>query len=133
MLKTKTIKKKSADETTGDTAEIKSSAEAFQKRVHSDQKGSAPEKKKPVILDESKERLVGKFKFFNDEKNYGFIVKESDGKDIFVHFGDLNKAGLTREELLDASVTRNLKFKFSCLTYIGRHNKSIKAVDLEIL
>lgn len=133
MLKNKTIKRKAAEETKGDPVERESTSEAGAKNGNSPQKSQAPDKKKPVILDESKERMTGKLKFFDDEKNYGFIVKDRDGKDIFVHFGDLNKTGLTREDLQNPGITRKLRFSFSCLTYIGRHNKSIKAVDLKIL
>lgn len=47
--------------------------------------------KKPVIvISESQQRYTGKVKFFDETKNYGFIVNDSDGKDIFVHFDDLN-------------------------------------------
>jgi hypothetical protein len=92
------------------------------------------EKKKPVILDEGKnQRLTGKLKFFDEDKNYGFIVIDVVEKDIFVHFGDLNKAGLSKEQLRDPKICKNLRFSFTALTYIGRHNKSKKAVDLEIL
>jgi cold shock CspA family protein len=92
------------------------------------------DKKKHVILDEgNSRRMYGKLKFFDDNKNYGFITMESNGKDIFVHFGDLNKAGLSRDQLNDNKNWKNYKFEFTALTYIGKHNKSKKAVDLILL
>lgn len=38
----------------------------------------------PMILEESKERFSGKLKFFDEQKNYGFIVMDMDKSDIFV-------------------------------------------------
>jgi cold shock CspA family protein len=37
-------------------------------------------------------RTTGRLKFFDENKNYGFIVSDVDGKDIFVHYDDLSKA-----------------------------------------
>jgi hypothetical protein len=39
-----------------------------------------------MILEESKERFSGKLKFFDEQKNYGFIVMDMDKSDIFVLF-----------------------------------------------
>jgi len=36
--------------------------------------------------------LKGTVKWFNAEKGFGFITTE-DGKDLFVHFSKINKAG----------------------------------------
>ena len=37
--------------------------------------------------------MVGKIKWFNTEKGYGFIVTNEGGSDIFVHYRDVRMEG----------------------------------------
>ena len=43
---------------------------------------------------EEEERLNGKVKWFNGAKGYGFIEREGEEKDIFVHFSAIKKSDL---------------------------------------
>jgi len=37
--------------------------------------------------------MTGKVKWFNENKGYGFIRQDSDGRDIFVHYSDIEGQG----------------------------------------
>jgi len=43
--------------------------------------------------------INGTVKWFNSEKGYGFIEQEDGGKDVFVHFRQINKSGYDRASL----------------------------------
>ncbi|KIM09338.1 MAG: cold-shock protein [Sulfurovum sp. PC08-66] len=43
--------------------------------------------------------LNGTVKWFNDEKGFGFIQQENGGKDVFVHFRQVNRNGQGRVTL----------------------------------
>ena len=46
--------------------------------------------------DTNEKRYTGRLKFFDDAKNFGFIIMDADDSDIFVHYDDLQKAGITK-------------------------------------
>eukprot|EP01017_Pseudomicrothorax_dubius_P049639 TRINITY_DN925_c0_g1_i3.p1 TRINITY_DN925_c0_g1~~TRINITY_DN925_c0_g1_i3.p1 ORF type:complete len:480 (+),score=117.28 TRINITY_DN925_c0_g1_i3:92-1531(+) len=94
---------------------------------------AAMEKRRPIILDEGKERYTGRLKFFDEAKNYGFIIMDGDGSDIFVHFDDLSKANINRELLRSAKAGNMIRMSFGCMNYIGKYNRSRKAVDIQVL
>lgn len=91
--------------------------------------------KKPVILDNENKhtRFYGKLKFFSEEKGYGFIIMDNDQSDIFCHYDDFAKANITLDMLKGAKLGHILRLSYCCLSYIGRHNRSRKAVDLKVL
>ena len=43
----------------------------------------------------------GKVKWFNDEKGFGFITRDVDRKDFFVHFSQIVASGPRRRTLQD--------------------------------
>lgn len=54
---------------------------------------------------------TGKVKWFNNDKGYGFIQRESGG-DVFVHFQSIIGAGhrtLNENDLVEFSVTKGAK------------------------
>ncbi|CAD8171969.1 unnamed protein product [Paramecium octaurelia] len=76
---------------------------------------------------------TGRLKFFDEQKNYGFIVMDEDKSDIFVHLDDLQKAGVTKEVLKTSKQGSMLRFQFNCMVYVGKYKKSRKAVELKLL
>jgi len=90
-------------------------------------------RKKMIILDESNERFTGRLKFFDENKNYGFIIMDQDGTDIFVHYDDLAKADISKEFLRSVKVGNNIRFSFNSMRYLGKYNQSRKAVDLQLI
>ena len=60
-------------------------------------------------------------------------MKDDDQVDIFVHFDDLALAGMTKEFLKTSRVGNIIRFSFSFLNYVGKYDRSVKAVDLEYI
>ena len=54
----------------------------------------------------------GKIRWFNNKKGYGFIQKDSDSKDIFVHFSAIDMEGyktLKTNDLVEFEITQGDK------------------------
>ena len=54
-----------------------------------------PEKVEETNNRQEKKRLNGSVKWFNTSKGYGFIKREDEGKDVFVHSSAVQNSGLT--------------------------------------
>jgi cold shock CspA family protein len=83
-----------------------------------------------MTLDESQKRYQGRLKFFDENKNYGFIVDDLDQSDIFVHYDDIQKADIDKEYLKTAKHGNIIRFSFQVMGYVGKYNKSRKAINL---
>ena len=42
-------------------------------------------------------KVTGTLKFYYENDNYGFLVGDGDGKDVFFHFDDMRDTHLTKE------------------------------------
>jgi len=67
---------------------------------------------------------VGKVKWFNDQKGYGFIQPEDGGADIFVHISAVQRSGLQ-------GLQENQQVSYELYTDERRGKTS--AVDLKVL
>src|SRR3546814_12799835 len=63
----------------------------------------------------------GTVKFFNQQKGFGFVVREDGGEDVFVHISAVEAAGLTG--LADG---QPLEFTLS------ERNGRVSAIDLKV-
>ncbi|MEM1380614.1 MAG: cold-shock protein [Pseudomonadota bacterium] len=67
---------------------------------------------------------VGKVKWFNDQKGYGFIQPDEGGSDVFVHISAVERSGLQ-------GLQENQKVSYELHTDERRGKTS--AVDLKVL
>lgn len=68
-----------------------------------------------------KNRCSGYLKFFDENKNYGFLVMDSDGSDIFVYADDLIKTGVERDYLRTAKFGNVIRYLFNLNKKIHIH------------
>ncbi len=78
------------------------------------------------------ELLTGRVKFFDAAQNYGFFTLDCNGTDLFVHYDDFLKAGITKD-YIQMSKAMNTRFAFRRVNYYGKYSLSSKAVDIQII
>ena len=66
---------------------------------------------------------VGKVRWFDPEKGYGFIRPDGTDYDVFVHIKDLRKTGLQQ-------LTQDQRVSFTAVE--GQPGKGDKAVDVQV-
>src|SRR3546814_3499793 len=63
----------------------------------------------------------GTVKFFNQQKGFGFVVREDGGEDVFVHISAVEAAGLT-------GLAENQPLEFN----LSERNGRVSAIELKI-
>ena len=66
----------------------------------------------------------GTVKWFNSEKGFGFIEQDNGGKDVFVHYRQVNNSGFGRVDLAEGQ-----KVSFE----IGEGQKGPQAENVNII
>ena len=92
---------------------------------------SMNQQQQPVNPDTIK--VTGTLKFFYENDNYGFLVGDNDGKDVFFHFDDVKHTGLTKEQLMTSKDNCFIRFAFNKLAYFGRYGLSMKAINIDLV
>jgi hypothetical protein len=87
-------------------------------------------------------RASGFLKFFHDQKDYGFMICDETGNDIFFHFEDMKDTSLTRQQLIFGSHRSTnrvenqpcfeIHLSFEKHLYEGRYGQSFKAVKIQL-
>ena len=78
-------------------------------------------------------KVTGTLKFFYENENYGFMVGDNDGKDVFFHYDDLKHTNLTKEQLVQYRETYSIRFAYNKLAYFGRYGLSMKAINIDFV
>lgn len=89
---------------------------------------SNTEKKQRCNKLEKNKRYFGKMKNFYINRNYGFLIIKEYNEDVFVHYNDLEKAGITYEEIKDLN---ELTLSFEIMEYKIGYETHEKAVNLK--
>lgn len=76
-------------------------------------------------------KSLGRLKFFNEAKEYGFIIMD-DGSEIFVHKADLVKQSIDTRYLAYFKKYYEILMEFNVQEYQGKAKKHRKAVDVII-
>jgi len=80
----------------------------------------------------SSAQLTGRLKYFKEDDNYGFIVSDIDGDNIFFHYSELKSHTISKESLAMAKDKYIIRLVFQVVKYVGKYKLSKKAVNIFI-
>jgi hypothetical protein len=78
-------------------------------------------------------KVTGTLKFFYENDNYGFLVGDGDGKDVFFHFDDMINTKLTKDNFINSRESYVIRFAYNKLAYFGRYGLSMKAINIDLV
>ena len=87
----------------------------------------AKEEEKDESAGGNESKTTGRLKFFVESQHYGFLVEdmqpgqEQTGPDLFFHFDDMKKTGLSRQFLKEARDRFIVRFRFRIMPYHGKY------------
>ena len=85
------------------------------------------------MVDPGAVKVTGTLKFFFENENYGFLLGDTDGKDVFFHLDDMKEANVSRDQLISSKETYIMRFAYNKLAYFGKYGLSMKAINLEFV
>uniref|UniRef100_A0A7S3K9A7 CSD domain-containing protein n=1 Tax=Euplotes crassus TaxID=5936 RepID=A0A7S3K9A7_EUPCR len=82
--------------------------------------------------------VTGRVKYFKPENNYGFIVSDKDGENIFFHYSEIKSQSMpaipgsiiSKEALAQAKDKYIIRLVFQVVKYVGKYKLSKKAVNI---
>ena len=83
-----------------------------------------------MILESTKQMFTGILKHFDENKNYGFILRDVDLIEIFFTWRMLLNQNQSIKTFRYGNI---IKVSFECVKYIGKYNFRRKALEVTIL
>ena len=75
-------------------------------------------------------QLTGRVKYFKPEHNYGFIIADKDGENIFFHYSEMKSQSISKEALFQAKDKYIIRLVFQVMKYVGKYKLSKKAINI---
>lgn len=75
-------------------------------------------------------QMTGRLKYFKEDDNYGFIVSDIDGENIFFHYSEMKSQSISKEALAQAKDKYIIRLVFQVVKYVGKYKLSKKAVNI---
>ena len=99
-----------------------------EKAIKPQETTEASESKDQANFQNQQGRVTGRLKFFMEPQSFGFIIQDFDPErpdepnpDLFFHFDDMKKTGLSRQFLKEARDKFIVRFKFRVMPYHGKY------------